>query len=302
MEPESILSLIHSYKPILPEWLLYNILQQLVVPKLKNTLENWPVKQWKFHTIIFPWLLVDIDLEEECLAKIAEFYRKWSPEDAAGLELYQTWVKVLPDIKVEKMITAGVLPRLVKYLRINFKIDPLNQDIIPLQHIFSWHPFIPPNLFSELFGTEFFNRWLDTLWNWLSAPSVVHSEVVQWYEAWKQLFQPLDIQSAKDSFKVGLDMMNQGTSANRPKEFIPSAPVKHPELVTQELKFKDYVQELCEESNVEFVPLYRQTKDGNDMYRIGKLVVYLEDGVVWGRVDGKWKFMSVEDAIAKSFE
>ena len=302
MEPDSVVNLVQSYKQIIPDWMLYNIIHQLILPKLKLSLENWPLKQWKFHTIIIPWIVLGVEMEQEIISKIILYYRKWRPDDSAGLELHQTWSQILSDAQMDKIVTSGVLPRLVDYLRNDFKLDPMNQDIGPLQIVFQWQPFIPPNLYSELFRTEFFNIWLDLLWNWLSAPSVILSEVAEWYEAWKQLFQPLDLAAAKEAFKTGLDMMNQGISASKPKSFIPTKEPKKSQTIetSQELTFKEYVQQMCEEANIEFVPLNRKTNDGNDMYRIGKLVSYLEDGVVWARIDGQWQFMSVDESIEKN--
>lgn len=55
---DPLIDLLECWKPLLPGWVLQNILDQLVMPKVQNEAENWdpttdvvPIHKW-----IHPWL------------------------------------------------------------------------------------------------------------------------------------------------------------------------------------------------------------------------------------------------------
>jgi tuftelin-interacting protein 11 len=209
---------------------------------------------------------------------------------------------------IKYLINQSILPQLINHLRNVFVLNPKNQNIIPIIQVLEWRELIPIHLFSHLFETEFFTVFHHSLWSWLSAPEANLTEITNWYKSWKQLFEShglAKLDSVKQGFRTALDMMNQGTLGVRPSKFIPTKPQTEKKLLEEpslgDLTFRDYVELLCSESNVEFVPTAKRNKNGKDLYRLGKLLVYLEDGVLFVQ-DGKggYLFLSVEDAIEKS--
>ena len=57
-ESNQVVDLLTDWRPLLPEWVMQNLLDQLVMPKLQNELDNWdpttdvvPIHKW-----VHPWL------------------------------------------------------------------------------------------------------------------------------------------------------------------------------------------------------------------------------------------------------
>ena len=64
-KPDNVLDLLDAWLPLLPEWILHNILEQIVLPALTNEVENWnPLTDTvPIHAWIHPWLpLMSINL------------------------------------------------------------------------------------------------------------------------------------------------------------------------------------------------------------------------------------------------
>ena len=57
-KPDNVLDLLDAWLPLLPEWILHNILEQIVLPALTNEVENWnPLTDTvPIHAWIHPWL------------------------------------------------------------------------------------------------------------------------------------------------------------------------------------------------------------------------------------------------------
>lgn len=57
-QPEPLIELIEYWMPLLPSWILENILDMLVLPKLTLEVEEWnPLTDTvPIHTWIHPWL------------------------------------------------------------------------------------------------------------------------------------------------------------------------------------------------------------------------------------------------------
>jgi tuftelin-interacting protein 11 len=206
------------------------------------------------------------------------------------------------------LINQSILPQLSNHLRTVFVLNPQNQNILPMMQLLEWKDHIPLHLFSHLFETDFFPKFHQCLWTWLSSSHANLVEITQWYTSWKNLFESQGLErldAFKQGFRTALDMMNQGTSAAMPSRFVPSKP-KQQQTFTEEsafgdMSFKDYVELLCSESNLEFVPTTKRHSSGKDLYRLGKLQVYIEDGVLFVQ-DGKngYTYSSIEDAIQKA--
>lgn len=88
----------------------------------------------------------------------------------------------------DSMLLKYVVPKLGATLRDDFRVNPRNQNMEPLQHVLSWASIIRPSIFSQLLETEFFPKWLDVLHVWLIQPQVSFEEVAQWYSFWKSSF------------------------------------------------------------------------------------------------------------------
>ncbi|KAJ3319406.1 Tuftelin-interacting protein 11 [Boothiomyces sp. JEL0866] len=310
-KPDPIVELIENwskYPTLIPNWLHSNIVNQLILPKLERALELHRIKQdgYQIHGWIFPWLPI---LQEAIYPlfpairrKFQVFFKKWHPTDKTALRIVTTWSEVFTSDELQQLIINAILPQLILYLRNEFEVDPGNQQIEPLMTVIDWSKVIPAHLFSNLLQTEFFNKWHNVLWGWIKLPESNHSEISQWYTTWKTFFidNSLDqLQCFKDGFRTGLDMINQGLSANM--EFVPTnIPKKQEKVATTDLEFtfQDLLESMCADANIEFIPMNKQ-KNGRDLYRMGKILAYIDDDVLYCQVKKgeEFEFMDVEEAI-----
>jgi tuftelin-interacting protein 11 len=209
---------------------------------------------------------------------------------------------------MKQLITNAILPKLIIYLRDEFTINPLDQDIEPLLRVFKWKTYVPSHLFSNLLETEFFNKWSNVLWIWVTSPGAQLDEITAWYQSWKKLFYSHELDTltcSKEGFKTGLDMMNQGVSSQKPKSFIKTTSKDiglKTKIESVQFSFKDYIQQLCAESNIEFVPTLKKSSNGLPIFKMGRNSVYIDDDVLYMLKDGDYKYIDVDDAIAQSIK
>jgi tuftelin-interacting protein 11 len=310
--PDIAIKLIQGWKKLLPNWMCYNIANQLILPKLTKGVEEGRLEGRTgvgIHEWLFPWYAVYGDLLyplwTDCRRKLQSYLSHWNVADPTGLALVKTWNEVFHESDQKRVVNESVLPKLIDYLRHSFVVDPLNQDVSPLLQVFEWKSWIPENLFAHLLETEFFNKFYDCLWKWLKADGADLKEITEWYKSWKGLFESCGLakmEVVKQAFRTALDMMNQGTSVSKPTTFITTSQskakmVEEPSL--GDLTFRDYVELLCSEADVAFIPT-NKTRNGKDIYKLGNSFVYLEDGVLYIQKGKQYTYSTVEDAIELS--
>ncbi|PFX30515.1 Tuftelin-interacting protein 11 [Stylophora pistillata] len=107
-EYESMLNLINIWIPVLPQWILENIKQQLILPRLQVEVDAWnpltdtvPVHAW-----IHPWLPLMGDRLEPLYApirfKLASALTNWHPSDPSAKMMLEPWSKSRADLRMAK--------------------------------------------------------------------------------------------------------------------------------------------------------------------------------------------------------
>ncbi|KAI9021113.1 GC-rich sequence DNA-binding factor-like protein-domain-containing protein [Hyaloraphidium curvatum] len=213
---------------LLPQWMFLNILDQLVTPKLERTLSHWNPRRdgQQVHTWIHPWLPVFGDARMQPLLdtvrqKMSVVLQDWKPSEDTALKMLEPWQEVFPTADMEALVTRIILPKLLLALRHELVVNPAKQDTKPIKWVLQWKDFLGPNVVAHALQTEFFPKWLWTLWQWLSHPSCNPAEVTQWYTVWKSpatssgsaagVF-PADVlkhPAVAAGFRQGLDLMNR---------------------------------------------------------------------------------------------
>ncbi|KAJ3196983.1 hypothetical protein HK101_006844, partial [Irineochytrium annulatum] len=217
---------------VLPPWMELNILTQLVLPKLRDAVDEWdplrdrdPIHRW-----LFPWLpwLGDRfgELYDPVIRRFSVLFAGWAPGDdedevdEAGatvdrsFALIEPWFEVLPRRLMTQLLHRAVLPKLVATLRHEFQVNPARQVNAPLDRVLVWRRCLDQGVFQNLIETEFFPKWISVLHAWLSHEDVDFDEVTRWYEAWKSYF-PQDVlamQGVGMQFRAGLELMNKALS------------------------------------------------------------------------------------------
>jgi tuftelin-interacting protein 11 len=231
------------------------------------------------------------------------------------------------------MLLKYVVPKLGATLRDDFRVNPRDQKMQPLEHVLQWSDIIRSSIFSQILETEFFPKWLDVLHVWLIQPRVSFEEVAQWYSFWKSVF-PEKVQGMSGvsrGFTRGLQLMNKAielgpdapTQLPRPdfraEQSAPSTPVRNgaksatkprPSARTQEITFKSIVEDFSASHNLLFIPVGRaHGKSRMPLYRVsttadgkGGLLVYILDDAVWApELDGEdYRAISLEDMVLRA--
>ncbi|KAI5809032.1 GC-rich sequence DNA-binding factor-like protein-domain-containing protein [Peziza echinospora] len=246
--PAPLLALLEAWNSLLPPFIQANILDQLIVPKLKSAVTAWKPERESSsssskrnhtpptpppHLWIFPWLPFITTQPTHLPTLLAEIKNKLSQilarhKVALGPPAhFSEWNELLGHDVMEAMLIRHSLPALAAYLRSNLAINPADQDLTPLDVLWKWKGSFRVSVIAQLLTAEFFPKWLAVLREWLTSPEVVVGEVAEWYEFWKGVV-PGDVASSplvKAGFEKGLDLMNLamdlGPGSERAKKELP---------------------------------------------------------------------------------
>lgn len=105
--PLPAVALLEAWKPLLPRFILDNITDQLVLPKVQSAVSEWEPKRSKvgLHHIVFPWLPVFSErmasIVQDSRRRLKGVLKNWKPIDGvpAGLEKWKEVRIVAYDLK-----------------------------------------------------------------------------------------------------------------------------------------------------------------------------------------------------------
>ncbi|WAR09127.1 TFP11-like protein [Mya arenaria] len=320
-ECDPVIELLETWMPVLPTWVMENIQDQLVLPRLLAEVEAWnPLTDTvPIHSWLHPWLPLMKDKLEPCYApirqKLGNALINWHPSDSSAKVILKPWHGVWREGHMEVFMRKYILPKLELCLQ-EFPINPHQQTLEPLQWVLSWSDLISLRYMVPLFEKCFFSRWLQVLCTWLgNMPN--YDEVTKWYLGWKSVFteQYLTHPVIKEMFTKALDMMNRAVSGHfqpgvkenmayfthnerrniaeptttlsgSPASSIPQTPTQpEPSLRTSSstypASFRELVERKAEENNLIFVPVPGKTHEAKQVYRCGSVLVYFDRSVVF---------------------
>lgn len=316
-QPEPLIELIEHWMPILPGWILENILDLLILPKLTLEVAEWnPLTDTvPIHTWIHPWLpllrsRLDTLIYPIIRRKLGSALGGWHPSDRSARLMLQPWAQVFTKDDMEAFLVKNIIPKLQIALS-EFVINPHQQHLDQWNWVYEWKDLIPPHIMAGLLDKFFFPKWLQVLALWLNH-SPNYDQVTNWYMGWKGMLsekllaEPL----VKEHFKKALDMMNRAVSA--PQSHQPGAleqvsyltslertqstmsqmpPIAQPrmERLAEAVRtasqipqgFKDLVQKKCEERGILFMPIPNRYREAKQVYKVGNVQAYIDGNVLF---------------------
>ncbi|KAF8074956.1 GC-rich sequence DNA-binding factor-like protein-domain-containing protein [Lyophyllum atratum] len=337
--PLPAVKLYEAWSTFLPPFIRDNLLDQLILPKVQKTIADWhPRREVSLQAIVFPWLPhVGLRLEDllgDARRKVKSMLRGWTVGDKVPAEL-PAWKEMFEGGEWDSMLLKYIVPKLGATLRDDFRINPRDQKMEPLQHVLEWANIIRPSIYSQILETEFFPKWLDVLHVWLIQPRVSFEEVAQWYSFWKGTF-PEAVQNmpgVSRGFTRGLQLMNKAIELgpNAPTQLArpdlraelsaPTTPVRNgakgtpkvpsrPSALTHEITFRSIVEDYASSHNLLFIPTGRAHELSRmPLFRVsptadgkGGLLVYILDDAVWApAVEGEgFRAISLEDMVLRA--
>jgi tuftelin-interacting protein 11 len=222
-EAKNAVSLLESWKQILPSFVYEQLLVQTIVPKLINAIRQWkPRSNRKHHSHtaphkwLFEWLpLLDEDQRDlkntsgvmgEVRRKFRTAFDHWDIGRGV-IEGLAHWRNLLQS-DLDNILRNHLLPRLARHIRHKLEINPSEQDLSPLEDVLKWTDFFTPHIMGELLVADFFPKWHDVLHVWLTSDPN-YEEVSDWFSWWKAQIPAAirDLPPAAAEWQKGLEMM-----------------------------------------------------------------------------------------------
>jgi tuftelin-interacting protein 11 len=309
LHPRAAIHLVESWEPILPAFIRDNILDQLVLPKVRKAVEEWDTRKQSvsLYKIVWPWFPVFGERMEEILEsakrRIRSVLRHWVVKDGIPKELSRWKKDIYSSSEWDKLVLQYIVPKLGVCLREDFNINPANQNMTPFSEwVMPWHELLRGSMMAHLLDVEFFPKWLDTLYLWLVHPGYKPDEVANWFLWWKEQLpvQVRDHDSTRHAFKQALDLMNQAVELGseapqrlRKPVFQPlpprkssssastsksksrsnaSASVPRQSIPEQaDITFRSLAEEYAAQNDLIFLPLGKSdTKTGKPLFKVSK--------------------------------
>ena len=318
---QDLILLLETWNPILPSWLLNNILLTLVLPKMKTEVDSWDptTDTVPIHSWVQPWLSYLgkslFELYTTIRQKLGAALKEWHPSDPSAKLIIQPWKDVWPQPAMDIFLQRCIVPKLSLSLS-ELTINPNHQILDPFHWVVSWADLITPVHLSTLFDKIFFPKFIAVLKTWLgSNPN--YNEVIMWYQGWKSLFtqELLNTPLIRTNFMHCLDLMNKSvssatsfshvgaretvlyfTAAERKGESdatfrtsslpsVPSRPLPAaPPIPPTQLSFKDVLVRQAQDNNVIFIPLPGRYHEGKSLFKFGNCTLYIDKNVAYVQV------------------
>lgn len=333
---DSIIELLENWMPLLPGWIMDNILEQLILPRLQKEVEDWnPLTDtMPIHAWLHPWLPLMGNRLQPLYApirnKLAHALTNWHPSDCSAKLILEPWRAVFSRGTLEAFVVANIVPKLALVLQ-NFIINPHQQHLDVWHWVMAWEDIIPLPIMANLLEKNFFPHWQQVLCAWLTH-NTNYEEVTKWYMGWKSMFSEalLNYPVIKEQFRRALDIMNravtspQGLLSYQPgaRESIaylnnverqemdnPSERTKRDyDSIAQAIRgsssaaslsmnFKDLIEKKAEEKNIIFMPVPNRFQEGKQVYRFGQTLLYLDRGVIFVFNEKTWVPTSLQTLL-----
>uniref|UniRef100_A0A182PIZ5 G-patch domain-containing protein n=1 Tax=Anopheles epiroticus TaxID=199890 RepID=A0A182PIZ5_9DIPT len=306
---QPMIALLDAWAPLLPAWILDNVLEQIVLVKLSAAVIEWdPLTDTvPIHCWIHPWteLLgpkMEGNIYPSIREKLARALKAWHPEDRSARAMLTPWKGVFAEEDLQVFLAKNVIPKLELRLT-ELIVNPLQQDLEVFNQVWEWHELVSPLQMATTLDKYFFPKWLQTLVIWLNQ-SPNFDQVSRWYQGWKAQFTDDIVRhpNIKECFRKALELMQRsigmgggaGAASSSPPvmDAIPPPP-KPPTIMdsmsmdTQPtLEFKELVSQKCAERGIIFAPMPGRRELGKQVYRVGKLFCYIDRSVCIISPDG----------------
>jgi len=322
-DADPMVRLVDFWKPMLPNWILELIYDQILVPKLTQAVDEWdPLSDVvPLHSWIHPWLpFLNEKLEivfPTIRTKLANALVRWHPSDISAKQILMPWMTVFSKGSIETFLLKNIVPKLQQAMQ-ELVINPLHQILDPWNWVMEWIDTVPLKSIVNILETIFFPKWLQFLAAWLNQ--LPHYEDVRrWYLWWRSLINEKLLQDpvVRDNLQKGLEMIGMAiqcpgqpidytyiinrvpeSQQQQPNVSAGSAPTQihaTPELMADAIRltsqvphgFRDLVQMKCEELGLVFMPVPNRYYEGKQVYKCGNVLIYISGNVIFVQCDGR---------------
>ncbi|XP_023335481.1 tuftelin-interacting protein 11 [Eurytemora carolleeae] len=334
-QPDSLIGFLELWRPLLPNWILQYILDQMVLIRLQAEVEMWnPLTDTTpIHTWIHPWLPPlgnKLDIVYPTIRnKLASALANWHPADRSARSILAPWAEVFTKGSMNAFLLNNIIPKLEAAL-LHLPINPINQDLTLWHAVVDWTGLVPPAALADIIAVNFFPRWLQVLAAWLNS-NPNYTEVTAWYQGWKGVIPTPILAHPRvvEHIQQALHMMNRsvvgGPMSQQPGALENVKYLTTREFETNRLKpagldvgnknkfdsiseavktssqipqgFKDMIARRCEERGTIFRPVPGRLREGKQIYLVGRQHCYLDRNVIFVQDDTRWVPTSLNSLI-----
>ncbi|CAH1104934.1 unnamed protein product [Psylliodes chrysocephalus] len=311
---DPLITAIETWKPLLPDWIVENIISQLLMPKIIKEVNDWnPLTDTTpIHVWIHPWIpLLDEKLQATVYPviqeKLGNALTNWHPSDRSAKLMLQPWQRALSQGAFVAFLLKHIVPKLQICMQ-SLAINPHQQHLDAWHWVMDWSDMLSVGNMTLILDKFFFPRWLQTLAVWLNH-NPNYTQVTEWYSGWKRMVSDelLNQPSIKENFHKALEMMNRAVNIgqqpgakesisylkNIEENGITPSPASQPrvETIAEAMKtaskipqgFKDLVMKKCEDRGLLFVPMANKYHEAKQVYKIGSngMQCYIDRNVIF---------------------
>ncbi|KAK9459614.1 GC-rich sequence DNA-binding factor-like protein-domain-containing protein [Lipomyces oligophaga] len=327
-----VVTLLEEWKDILPGFIETQLTSQVIFTRLDTSIQAWkPMRDPPMHLWIFPWMPYLGSRLSSMLSKVrhklSSTLRSWdvrlSSSTTTLIDALVPWKQVMRS-ELDDILSRHTYPRLAELLRLEFQINPAEQDMQPFDTVMAWRPPFRLSTFVRLLEEEFFPKWYDVLFLWLTTGPYQRTEVEEWIRFWRKVVGK-DVAAddrIRKAFERGERLVHRAaelgqrvsshlepiryspSTRKQPHSRPPTAPAQPATQPTpstaplpsqmQESSFKDVVEDYCLENNLLFIPLRKAHEVlGHPLYRItgsasgrGGFICYFDTDIMWAKNRG----------------
>ncbi|KAK4120666.1 TFP11-domain-containing protein [Parathielavia appendiculata] len=221
------------------------------------------------------------------------------------------------------LVMNHVLPGMARFLRAHFRVDPQDQEpyLGVLDKTFEWLDVVRPSMLGEVIVAEVFPLWHERLYQWLIMEEADYEEIGQWFQWWEaEVFPEVirELPSVAAEFEKGTAMIERALDLGdrvrcelEPPEKGPAlktatreerktkkreeapVPVVQEQKMPEEVSFRQVVEELCQQHDLQFMPERNKVHAEGPLYRISGLgskkgvLVYFKGNSLFAQVKGR---------------
>jgi tuftelin-interacting protein 11 len=114
-----MISVLDSWRCIVPSWVLVSVVEQLVMPRLCHEVEAWdpltdtvPVHEWLHPWIPFAKDTLSISVYPVIRRKLSCALTAWHPSDRSAHLMLKPWQSAFPRGDMDAFLLSNILPKL----------------------------------------------------------------------------------------------------------------------------------------------------------------------------------------------
>lgn len=325
---DEAVDVIDSWSAVFPDKYLEAVINNVVLTRLSAAVSAWdpgsdPIP---IHTWIHPWLHFlpeSNQVFDSILDKMMQALSGWQVSDRSAHEMLLPWRSVLNSRALDTLSMTSLLPKLESAMALVKTGGAVLQNVLD---VVLWGDIIDAEYVSSILSRHFFSYYFKTL-NAMDTIESIRS-LCELYNAMpaqlrcfvtvhshledcmllieKKLLTsraPNDVLSSLVSVRKSID--DDDNHLVHPHLNTMPAPAavrpqtSKPSIDPEDISWKDTVEYLAEASDLVLMPT-NKTVNGKQVYSLGKLIVYLDELLMYVNVNKLWVPMAVEEAIDRA--